>query len=146
MLTQGFGPFVTSAIRTLKAPYANFRRCSSSKAFTSAHRCLLNIALRGKWRHFVFYSCNPFSKSDLNALKERGKNERKIRKQWKKKIRKKWRKKMEKKEKHFFLILPCVYDFRTGGNNSFTRITFLRSLMFFTIKNNKYLFQDKKCF
>lgn len=53
---------------------------------------------------------------------------------------------MEKKEKHFFLILPCVYDFRTGGNNSFTRITFLRSLMFFTIKNNKYLFQDKKCF
>lgn len=53
---------------------------------------------------------------------------------------------MEKKKKKIFLILPCVYDFRTGGNNSFTRITFLRSLMFFTIKNNKYLFQDKKCF
>lgn len=53
---------------------------------------------------------------------------------------------MEKKKKKKCLILPCVYDFRTGGNNSFTRITFLRSLMFFTIKNNKYLFQDKKCF
>lgn len=63
-----------------------------------------------------------------------------------KKNLKKMEKKNGKKEKKKFLILPCVYDFRTGGNNSFTRITFLRSLMFFTIKNNKYLFQDKKCF
>lgn len=57
---------------------------------------------------------------------------------------KKNEKKMEKKKNIYFLILPCVYDFRTGGNNSFTRITFLGSLMIFTLKNNKYLFQDKK--
>lgn len=63
----------------------------------------------------------------------------------KKKLEKNGEKKLKKRKKKF-LILPCVYDFRTGGNNSFTRITFLRSLMFFTIKNNKYLFQDKKCF
>lgn len=78
--------------------------------------------------------------------KKEEKMKEKLENNGKKKLEKNGEKKLKKRKKHFFLILPCVYDFRTGGNNSFTRITFLRSLMFFTIKNNKYLFQDKKCF
>lgn len=53
---------------------------------------------------------------------------------------------MEKKKKKKCLILPCVYDFRTGGNNSFTRITFLRSLMFSPSKTINIYFRIKNAF